>query len=1199
MVGICTRKYKQLKQERTVMEKYKITKTIRFKLEAKEENILNIQQDIQIIKNGINDFDLVTFVSNLDNYIDDVNSYLFYQKENKEFAIKDKMTIKNEWLKQYVKQEFIEYKEKKLNSLENRHSEKITIGEINGLSSKIEKTVGEIDTIYAELASDAALELNERSRKAQTGLLMKRLSAKNALPLLMSLIENTLDKNETDDLSIRLKRQSKKINTQLLAGILVYLPDQSSGLPIAKASFNYYTINKKPIDFVQKIEEQTNKLKMELNDGIQNLNSYVDRKRNKQLSYVQNNTIEVIVSDIRNQLTDNKVLLLGDAPMLDIDNYMSLRQILKNIKANQKKSFSQFMQEKNFSLLDLKNHLDMYLFNDIQQNEFDNYKQKTEKIENKGKEINQHTNEEEKKKLRSELQSLKKQRGSLIDAADKNTQKIFNTYKSFANFYRVISQKHGKILAQLKGIEKEQIESQLLKYWALIVEENNQHRLILIPKEKAIECKKWLENTDFPQTTKSSKLIWFESFTLRSLRKLCFGYVENGTNEFYKEISKSIELNRYKDNGRFIQGEFAFKGDEQKIISFYKDVLQSKYAKKVLNIPIKQIEEEIINTDFDDLDDFQIALEKICYIRNVICSQEIESELKKYKAQIFGITSYDLKNNKKPNIKDHTKLWRQFWRLENEELNFDIRLNPEITITYRMPKQSRIEKYGVETTLYDSSRNNRYLYPQYTLISTVSEHSNAPTKILSFVTDNEYHNSIETFNSKLKREAIKFSFGIDNGVAELSTLGVFLPAFQKENNDAKIEELNKVSEYGFKVLSIINLSYSEKDTNGKERKIIQNPSYFLNKEIYMRTFGKTELEYDSMFQEQFTEKHLLTLDLTTSKVINGKIITNGDIPTHFNLCMRNAQRLVYNMNDHSQEVTAKKIILKTNETITESEKQKIVELLFGNVDHFQKLDTDEKKDYVLWTFDANYQFPNDNRNQKFKKLRKHQTIVGNFTSNTVFAVSYIGEKIQSINDIFNICVVFQSRRYFDLIKSESEILSEINNFNVRSISNEELELKINHLKQSIVANAVGIIDFLYKQYKQRFGGEGLIVKEGFDTNKVADDLEKFSGNIYRILERRLYQKFQNYGLVPPIKSLLSVRADGINDDNKTEIMRLGNIGFVSKAETSQNCPVCNKGRLNHTTTCSLNCGFDSDKIMHSNDGIAGYNIAKRGFENFK
>ena len=397
-------------------------------------------------------------------------------------------------------------------------------------------------------------------------------------------------------------------------------------------------------------------------------------------------------------------------------------------------------------------------------------------------------------------------------------------------------------------------------------------------------------------------------------------------------------------------------------------------------------------------------------------------------------------------------------------------------------------------------------------------------------------------------------------------------------------------------MEIKNLLYSEKDYNGKERKIIQNPSYFLNKELYCRTFKKTVAEYDMMFAEVFEEKQLLTLDLTTAKVISGHIVTNGDVVSLFNLWMRHAQRNIYEMNDHANKETAKNIILKRSETLNETEKRKFIDHLNENNKKYERLSEAEKVRYVKWVYDIwNGDFSEDGNNQTFADVRKGQK-VGNYLNNVLFAVTFVGKDLTSVIDIFDIKNVFKFRKDFYSLKSETEILEEINKYNVKSISNEELDLKLTQLRSSLVANVVGVIYFLYKQYKERFGGEGIIVKEGFNSNKVESDREKFSGNIYRSLERKLYQKFQNYGLVPPIKNLMLVR----NDDLKTanEFMHLGNICFVGYEGTSQNCPVCEEGRLRHTERCSNNCGFESKGIMHSNDGIAGYNIAKRGFNNF-
>jgi len=1103
------------------MKNYKLTKTIRFKLEADEKNISDIKKEIKSIEAKSNEFELANFVTELNNYIANIKAYLFYQRKDGLSAIKDKMTIKNEWLRQYAKQELVEFKVKtqKSNYTGNKRREQITISEISELSQKITKAFDELVVIYTELADSASLELNERARKAKIGLLLKRLCAKNTLPLLSSLIDNTSDKNETDDLSIRLKKQAIKINAQLLVGIRMYLPEQSGGLPITKASFNYYTINKKPVDFKERIEDLEKKLEVQ---DLEKLNIYFDKKKRTEKDYLEKKIFKLLEADVQKSLPKNQTLCLGEAPMIKTDS-VSLRQFLKNIKAEQKKQFSELMQN-NIPYEELEKS-NLYLLNNIKSEQFTAYKEKTKKLEEIATKLsNQNLSEDVKKKLRSDKEKIAKERGGIM-------KDNFFAWKSFANFYRSIAQKHGRILSQLKDIEKEKAESQLLKYWALIVEENNTHKLILIPKEKAGECKKWLETQIYIQSTNNPKIIWLESLTYRSLRKLCFGFVENGNNEFNQNIKDLLPKD---ENGYTIKGEFDFKGDEQKKIKFYRRVLSSKYAQQVLDIPAEQIEEDIIDQSFDSLDDFKIALEKICYSRHVVCPSDIVEKLKHYDAQIFEITSLDLKNPE--NVKEkqdrfehfdkhHTQIWKNFWTGENEKNNFNIRLNPEITITYRQPKQSRIEKYGEQK----SDKKNRYLHPQFTLITTISEHSNSPTKILSFITDEEFKTSVNKFNKNLKKENIKFALGIDNNEVEFSTLGVYFPAFAKTTNEEKIAELKQVKKYGFEVLTINDLNYKETDYNNKERKIIQNPSYFLKKENYMRTFNKSEQDYEKMFAEQFEKKHLLTLDLITAKVICGHIVANGDIHTHFNLQMRDAQRLIYKMNDHTQEET------------------------IGRIKDFKIKET-EAKNKVYVNIDANF-------------------IDGGFKS------------------------VFEIRPEFSNIKLKEEILSEIKTFNTRSISNEELDLKINHLKRSIISNAIGVIDFIYKQYKERWGGEGLIVKEGFDTKEVDKGIEKFNGNIYRILERKLYQKFQNYGLVPPIKSLMAVRADGIKGDKKA-ILRLGNIAFIDPTGTSQECPVCSEGELDHTTTCSKNCGFESNGIMHSNDGIAGFNIAKRGFENF-
>ena len=223
------------------MDFIKTTKAIRFRLENNNENTL-IQESINNL-NSRNEFDLNVFVDDLDAFISDCNDYLFCSKKKGRreiFYVNPNLIVKNEWLKKYAKQDLAELKQ-------NQTAQRVQykIGDIDGLDLRIQDIIDDMDDIYVKLCDDASAELHERAKRAQTALLLKRLSANSALPCLVSLIDNTVDKNEKDNLSLKLKSLGKKLLSQLELGIQEYLPVQSSGVNIAKASFNYYTINKK------------------------------------------------------------------------------------------------------------------------------------------------------------------------------------------------------------------------------------------------------------------------------------------------------------------------------------------------------------------------------------------------------------------------------------------------------------------------------------------------------------------------------------------------------------------------------------------------------------------------------------------------------------------------------------------------------------------------------------------------------------------------------------------------------------------------------------------------------------------------------------------------------------------------------------------------------------------------------------------
>lgn len=159
--------------------------------------------------------------------------------------------------------------------------------------------------------------------------------------------------------------------------------------------------------------------------------------------------------------------------------------------------------------------------------------------------------------------------------------------------------------------------------------------------------------------------------------------------------------------------------------------------------------------------------------------------------------------------------------------------------------------------------------------------------------------------------------------------------------------------------------------------------------------------------------------------------------------------------------------------------------------------------------------------------------------------------------------------------------------------------KINHLRDAMAANMVGIIANLYQQYP------GIISLENLSTDQLASHFMQSNENISRRLEWRLYNKFQNLGLVPPrLKDSILLRKDN-------NVKQFGLIHFIPTENTSKNCPYCgetntknktdwNKDKHEHRVFDCTNpqCGFNTKskhkgmEAIDNPDTVASYNIAK-------
>ena len=743
--------------------------------------------------------------------------------------------------------------------------------------------------------------------------------------------------------------------------------------------------------------------------------------------------------------------------------------------------------------------------------------------------------------LREKINEQKQQRARFFQEKTKKTKKTEKKkktetkYKKFCNLFKSIAMKRGKILAAVKGLEKEQIDSQLLNYWALIVEKHHCHYLMLIPKQHRQIAYKMLDE-EFESPDAAIKIHYFKSLTMRALHKLCFGV---DGNSFAKDVCSELRqkyANQYSQiKGAFSLGEFK---SEEKIVRFYQAVLNTNYVRNSLDIQdFEGLQALIENKQIQTKDQFEIELEKICYITRQLAGDDLESDLlNECGASLLKISSYDLRKqaSRQSADKRHTQLWHRFWSGENRDAHYPIRLNPELKIHWRDAKQSRVKKYGKDSELYDPSKNNRFLHPQLTLVTTITDNALGQRYDLAFTKLDDLEKKIVEFNTEFNQTHVKnqqqmYYYGIDRGQKELATL-VIVSGFSKEKNEHQ-QAIPEFAEFKVWQLKKEYLNYGEpyqSEGTTKIRKAINNLSYFIDR--------------DDLFEQVQTS----AIDLTTAKLIKGKIVANGDVLSYLKLKELSAKRRLY--------------------------------------EYWSQAKIDTQKELSL------YFLPD-----------KQIFCLHNLDDNPQVNVYYYRPEFESICNKAEIQKMLQ------------DYLQQLNTTNQhRDILTIE---KINHLRDAMAANMVGVIAHLYQQFP------GIIALENLEQSSIDSHFNASNENISRRLEWRLYNRFQHQGRVPPrIKESIVLR-------QTQDIKQFGAVLFVPVEDTSQECPKCgkratvmyngekpfdkkddelttrfkdNKYATNPKFDCP-HCDFDTSNgkdlpDINDPDKVASFNVAKKAYE---
>ncbi len=866
-------------------------------------------------------------------------------------------------------------------------------------------------------------------------------------------------------------------------------------------------------------------------------------------------------------------------------------------------------------------------------------------------------------------QNTKKSRGDFLFGK----QAYFKGYGHFCEKYKNIAQKRGQFIAQIKGVEREKQESQQTDFWSFIYCEKDKKQLWLVPKELRQKAREFIYDSQKETSNSQLYLCCFESLSFRALHKLCFAEQSSFVEEMPDDLKNlQKEVKKFPTKG----DKLKLKEKNLKTLKFLKEVLNSDYTNEKLKLdqsfPLsfsdcprqaeiprkresKKIDQKNSNwiknnlywiDESESLEEFEKSLEEACYHIKTITFTEEEKQrfLKNFDVTVLDISSYDLKGRNKntyqsPESPDrlHTYWWKAFWSKSfpssknqndrggkaNNSLFENIRLNPEVKIRYRKADE-HLKEYFTKKQFPNSFKNRR-LKEQWTIHFTLALNAGKKYDDLAFSKPEEILEKIKSFNKKLNEEMdfkSSWKYGIDRGQKELATL--CLAQFNPEDTYTVGEKTIPKpkfpnAEKDIKCWTLQDYSYLKeyKTVKGEEKKCyaVKNPSYFME-EKYLND------------RTVFKQESISCLDLTTAKVIKGRIITNGDVLTYLKL---------------------KKIVAK----------RELYKLYYDG-----KIKPSIKLEWSQWE-------NGDINNSERKRPEGVLNIKTSDGEKTIYWYRKEYENIPlQIDEQGNIQITYNKSSIQNSLNNYLQQLKQENNTHTPTI------LEVNHLRDAITANMVGVICHLQKKYP------GFIILEDLKKHDIDKHFFQSNENIARRLEYALYNKFQTLSLVPPhVKDIIRLREENKkSQDNKNKqkdkkskgkhknsnnimadqlksfgsvhpskqdtgkfsselnLSQVGAIVFVPEEDTSKTCPYCEKKKeaekkqindekyRQHRFLCDRDsCGFDTYffkleeeraeghtplvneskrknefelfKDIKDNDKVAGYNIAKKDLAN--
>jgi predicted RNA-binding Zn-ribbon protein involved in translation (DUF1610 family) len=283
------------------------------------------------------------------------------------------------------------------------------------------------------------------------------------------------------------------------------------------------------------------------------------------------------------------------------------------------------------------------------------------------------------------------------------------------------------------------------------------------------------------------------------------------------------------------------------------------------------------------------------------------------------------------------------------------------------------------------------------------------------------------------------------------------------------------------------------------------------------------------------------LDLSCAKLIQGKIVINGDILTYLNLKMCSAKRKIY------EGIVNKKF--RSENIFFDGNKG----AFFLNIENRGQLENEN-----LYFYDDRY------------------------------------EAIKSFDEIKK-----ELQDNFDKLKEKYAKQQGVDNLELNDEEIVSVE-KVNNLRDALCANAVGILNFLFQKYNGFFVFEDLDIEN--KDKRVSEFSGNLASRIeFKLLQKFQLQCLvpQNYKQVMNLQSKKMINQLGVIVYIETS----GTSSNCPVCETKNEDKSAKWG--SHDYVCkNKDCGFETSNInkrkgldfCDNSDSVAAYNIAKRGLE---